>query len=279
MKIHNLIAKISSKKLIVYPLVIVLMGVFLLPKTAYLSTVDANIIIKLTNKERNSQNLNTLESNDILAKAAYAKGEALFKNQTFSHNIDDKKFSAWVKEAGYEYSFVGENLAIDFVTSEGVIKAWLASPTHRKNLLNEKFNEIGVAVLEGKFQGETTTIVVQIFGTPLNYELATANNSEVLKLKNSDNVLSEFKIEDENLLTNVENNSSTTTVLKSNNTLTNSDNYLAVLNVKPAQAAWENSSPKTNLISNLVYLFLITIFSILAMLAHHKTLLLKNKNI
>lgn len=279
MKIHNLVAKISSKKLIVYPLVIVLMGVFLLPKTAYLSTVDANIIIKLTNKERNSQNLNTLESNDILAKAAYAKGEALFKNQTFSHNIDDKKFSTWVKEAGYEYSFVGENLAIDFVTSEGVIKAWLASPTHRKNLLNEKFNEIGVAVLEGKFQGETTTIVVQIFGTPLNYELAAANNSEVLNLKNSDNVLSEFKIEDENLLTNVENNSSTTTVLKSNHTLTNSENYLAVLNVKPAQAAWENSSPKTNLISNLIYLFLITIFSILAMLAHHKTLLLKNKNI
>lgn len=279
MKIHNLVAKISSKKLIVYPLVIVLMGVFLLPKTAYLSTVDANNIIKLTNKERNSQKLNTLESNDILAKAAYAKGEALFKNQTFSHTIDDKKFSTWVKEAGYEYSFVGENLAIDFVSSEGVIKAWLDSPTHRKNLLNEKFNEIGVAVLEGKFQGETTTIVVQIFGTPLNYELATANSSEVLKLKNSDNVLSEFKIEDENLLTNVENNSSTTTVLKSNHTLANSENYLTVLNVKPAQAAWENSSPKTNLISNLIYLFLITIFSILAMLAHHKTLLLKNKNI
>ena len=279
MKIHNLVAKISSKKLIVYPLVIVLMGVFLLPKTAYLSTVDANNIIKLTNKERNGHNLNTLESNDILAKAAYAKGEALFKNQTFSHTIDDKKFSAWVKEAGYGYSFVGENLAIDFVSSEGVIKAWLDSPTHRKNLLNEKFSEIGVAVLEGKFQGETTTIVVQIFGTPLNYELATANNSEVLKLKNSDNVLSEFKIEDENLLTNVENNSSTTTVLKSNHTLSNSENYLTVLNVKPAQAAWENSSPKTNLISNLVYLFLITIFSILAMLAHHKTLLLKNKNI
>jgi len=61
---------------------------------------------------------------------------------------------------------VGENLAIDFSSSQGVMEAWDNSPLHKKNLLSPYYQEIGVADVSGKFQGQDTTVVVQIFGAP-----------------------------------------------------------------------------------------------------------------
>jgi hypothetical protein len=148
-------------------LIVIMIGVFLLPKTAYLSTITPEKIIEATNKERNKASLSALISNPLLEKAALAKAEAILDSQNFDHEIGGRRFSAWVKDSGYQYSIVGENLAIDFVTSEGVLKAWLNSPDHKKNIYNEEYQEIGVAVIEGNFQGQGTIVVAQIFGTPL----------------------------------------------------------------------------------------------------------------
>ncbi len=174
------------KKWFCYSLSVILIGIFLLPNTAYYSSITEEKIIELTNQERVSKKLNTITANQLLAKAAYEKGQAILEAQNFQHNINGKKFSVWVKDAGYQYSYVGENLAIDFITSEGVIKAWLDSPTHKKNILNEKFSEIGVAIIEGEFQGNNTTLVVQIFGSPLNINsIAKKSNNSFLALNSS----------------------------------------------------------------------------------------------
>lgn len=147
-------------------LFIILIGIFLCPKTAYLSTITSENIIEFTNQERVKNNLNILTFNSALEQAAKAKAQAILESEQFQHNIGERKFSDWIKEAGYKYSYVGENLAIDFVTSEGVINAWLNSPAHKKNILNSYYDEIGVAIDEGMFDGQNTIIVVQIFGTP-----------------------------------------------------------------------------------------------------------------
>jgi len=47
-----------------------------------------------------------------------------------------------------------------------VQKAWLNSPTHRSNIMNNKFTEIGIATAVGTYKGRKTTFVVQMFGTP-----------------------------------------------------------------------------------------------------------------
>lgn len=143
-----------------------LVGIFLLPNLAYLSSITPEDIIALTNQERVEDGLNALTANQLLTQAAIAKGKAILDSQTFKHNIDNKKFSSWVRDAGYNYSYVGENLAIDFVTSQGVMDAWNNSPLHRKNLLSPYYQEIGIAAIDGKFQGQDTTVVVQIFGSP-----------------------------------------------------------------------------------------------------------------
>lgn len=147
-------------------LLVFLVGIFLLPQIAYFSSITPERIIELTNQERSKNGLPKLTANQLLTKAANAKGLDILKTQTFKHEIDGKKFSSWIKEANYKYSYAGENLAIDFLTSEGAIKAWMASQTHRDNILNNNFTEIGVAIVEGDFNGQKSIIIVESFGNP-----------------------------------------------------------------------------------------------------------------
>ncbi|MBI2458996.1 MAG: hypothetical protein HYV53_00395 [Parcubacteria group bacterium] len=143
-----------------------LIGIFLWPHLAHLSAITPEEIIALTNQEREIAGLNTLSANQLLAQAAIAKGKAILESQTFKHNLNNKKFSSWIRDTGYNYSYAGENLAIDFATSQTVVQAWKNSPTHKKNLLSPYYQEIGVSAIDGKFQGQDTTVVVQIFGSP-----------------------------------------------------------------------------------------------------------------
>lgn len=169
-------------------LLVILAGIFLLPQIGYLSSITTEKLIELTNQERNNAGINSLTANQLLTKAAMEKSQSILDSQTFKHNIGDEKFSSWIKRAGYEYSYVGENLAIDFVTSEGIIKAWRDSPLHKNNLLNPNFKEIGVAVTNGNFQGENTTLVVQIFGAPPR----TSTPPQVVKNYNNLSLLKNF---------------------------------------------------------------------------------------
>lgn len=156
-----------DKNLVLNSLLVVLIGIFLLQNKAIASPVTNEMIIDLSNKERMQAGITSLVQNERLNQAAQGKAEDLLKAQIFEHNIGGKKFSAWVLEKDYNYSYVGENLAIDFITSEGIIKAWISSEDHKKNLLSSNYKEIGVAVLEGTFQGQNTILVVQIFGAQL----------------------------------------------------------------------------------------------------------------
>ena len=133
---------------------------------AYASEVTAGKIIDLTNQERMKYNLLELSANPALTQAAQQKAEAIFASQQFSHNFGAKKFSQWIKEQGYQYAIVGENLAINFTASEPLLNAWLASPTHKKNILHQDYREIGVAVKTADWRGEQATLVVELFGAP-----------------------------------------------------------------------------------------------------------------
>ena len=68
---------------------------------------------------------------------------------------------------GYKYHYAGENLARDFSDPVSAVNAWMASPSHKENMLSSKYQEIGVAVVEGDLAGVDTTIIVQFFGTNL----------------------------------------------------------------------------------------------------------------
>lgn len=130
-------------------------------------------LVKLTNQEREKQGLPALTENSTLDQAAQLKAVDMLSKDYWAHVAPDGVTPwYWFEKTGYTYVMAGENLAKDFNTSAGVVRGWLNSPTHRDNLLNKNFTEIGMAVVNGKLQGEETTLVVQLFGTPIPTQLA-----------------------------------------------------------------------------------------------------------
>lgn len=129
-------------------------------------TVDEQYLLTLINKERSARGLSDLTYNSKLASAARAKAADMIENGYFDHNSPDGK-TPWtfIKGAGYSYTKAGENLAIDFDKTAGPVPAWMASPTHKANILKEDYKEAGIAELKGMYQGRMTTVVVQTFGT------------------------------------------------------------------------------------------------------------------
>jgi len=132
----------------------------------YSSQITPEKIIELTNQERTGLGLEKLRTNSLLNEAAQRKAADMFTFDYWSHNSPTGKDPwSFFKEVGYNYYYAGENLARDFASAEGVVAAWMASPTHKDNLINSRYQEIGVAVVEGQLGGLQTTLVVQLFGT------------------------------------------------------------------------------------------------------------------
>ncbi len=137
----------------------------------YSSAVTPANIIQLTNDARASVGLAPVALNGTLTAAAQAKADDILARQYFAHvDPDGKQAWDWIHGAGYVYKYAGENLAIYFKDAESVTAGWLASATHKANLLGEQFNEIGVGVAHGVFDGYDTAVVVQFFGTPRGVE-------------------------------------------------------------------------------------------------------------
>jgi hypothetical protein len=139
-------------------------GLLGIPQAMASSITPANII-QLTNQQRASMGLNTLNSNAKLAAAAQAKANNMFEVQYWDH-FGPNGESPWmfISQAGYAYVYAGENLAKGFRTAEGVHEAWMASPTHKANIISPNYKDIGVAVVQGTLLGTDTILVVQMFG-------------------------------------------------------------------------------------------------------------------
>jgi len=132
----------------------------------YASNISPERIIELTNEKRSAQGLSPVKHNALLSEAARRKAGDMFAFNYWAH-VSPSGRDPWsyFKEAGYRYVYAGENLARDFKDPESVVQAWVNSPSHRDNLLNNKYQEIGVAVVDGTLQGMETTLVVQLFGS------------------------------------------------------------------------------------------------------------------
>ncbi len=153
--------------LILLKLLVLVVTVALPARSLLSSAITAANIVDLTNAARRSLGIAELRANPVLSQAATAKAEDMVLDQYFAHNSPDGKTPwSWIKGAGYDYRYAGENLAVHFTTAEGVTEGWLASPTHRENIASAKFTEVGIGIARGTYQGVDSTFVVQMFGTP-----------------------------------------------------------------------------------------------------------------
>lgn len=131
------------------------------------STILPAIVADATNAARADEGRAPLTRDPVLDEAARLKAEDMATNEYFAHwSPTGVSPWHWFQEAGYTYKNAGENLAVHFTDSNEVVEAWLDSPTHRENIMDERFTDIGIGTAKGRYQGYDTVFVVQMFGTP-----------------------------------------------------------------------------------------------------------------
>ncbi len=131
------------------------------------ASFGAGDVIALINQARIASGLTALTENKKLDIAATGKVEDMFSGQYFAHFAPNGA-SPWdfFKRAEYSYAAAGENLALDFISADEAHAAFMNSPTHRANILNKNYAEIGVAVRQGDYQGHSAIMIAQYFGKP-----------------------------------------------------------------------------------------------------------------
>lgn len=130
-------------------------------------TVLPAVVVDLTNDARHDLAEPTLKRSALLDQAATLKAQHMADHVYFAHYSPTGESPwYWFDKVGYQFVHAGENLAIHFTDSTAVVDAWLQSPAHRANIVNENYTEIGVGTAKGMYEGYETVYVVQLFGTP-----------------------------------------------------------------------------------------------------------------
>lgn len=155
------------------------------PSFSNLAAVLPAILAAETNEYRVENAVTPLQENVLLSEAATLKAQDMAKRGYFSHiDPDGDKPWKWISKTGYQYTYAGENLAIDFIDSKDVTDAWIASRTHRSNLVNSNFTQFGIGVANGIFENKPTTFVVQFFATPAEANIKTVTPTKTPKISN-----------------------------------------------------------------------------------------------
>jgi hypothetical protein len=133
----------------------------------YASNIEVVQVVTQTNSLRSKSGLKKLTYSNQLSQAAVSKAQNMFTDNYWAHT-SPSGLEPWdfIKSAGYVYKIAGENLARDFDSTSPMMNAWMNSTTHRANIMNPKYEEIGIAVVDGLLNGVETTLVVQMFGSP-----------------------------------------------------------------------------------------------------------------
>lgn len=139
---------------------------------AYATEMSASGLLASTNQERANNGLAALTLNPQLNSSAQSKANDMVARDYWAHNTPDGQ-EPWIffDAAGYQYQKAGENLAYGFATSSATVTGWMNSPSHRANMLDSGYTEVGFGFTNGpNFVGTgNETIVVAHYAKPLNY--------------------------------------------------------------------------------------------------------------
>lgn len=113
----------------------------------------AETVLSLINEERKAQGITPLQIDDLLNSTAQTKATDMVKNNYFSHESPTygSPFEM-MQNAGITYRTAGENIAGN-PSVENAVKSWLASESHKQNLLSNAYNYIGIGIEESPAYG------------------------------------------------------------------------------------------------------------------------------
>jgi uncharacterized protein YkwD len=126
---------------------------------------DEQAVLDLTNQERAKQKLEPLKPNPILFRVARDHSANMAKKRELKHDLDDKTPGQRVKDAGYVYQEMAENIASGMPLSpKDALELWMKSEQHKANILKEAVTEIGIGLARND-KGEV--YFTQVFAAPL----------------------------------------------------------------------------------------------------------------
>lgn len=127
-------------------------------------------LLKATNDNRAVAKQAPLTIDPKLTAAAQAKANDLVARDYWAHNSPSGKTPwAFISETGYQYQLAGENLAYGFNSADDAVVGWMNSDSHRANIMNDKYTNVGFGVASSpnyQGQGEQTVIVAE-YGRPV----------------------------------------------------------------------------------------------------------------
>lgn len=126
--------------------------------------VEVDTISTLVNEQRTTNGLQPVTRSAVLDKSAQAKCDDMVTNDYWSHDSPTGK-TPWtfIDASGYKYLNAGENLAEGYFNSEDLVTGWMKSPSHRENILEDEFNEVGYAMCKypATSKHANATLIVQ----------------------------------------------------------------------------------------------------------------------
>ena len=128
----------------------VLFALMTVPMVASAQPIDgAERVLQLVNAERAAHGCAPLKLSDQLTEAARRESRHMATQHFFSHTEPDGTTPGMrVKDTGYVYQMVGENIVADTDNADDAVDDWMNSPGHRANILTCAFKETGIAVYE-----------------------------------------------------------------------------------------------------------------------------------
>ena len=125
------------------------------------------------NKIRRDRGLRAFCVDPKLTRAAEAHSQDMLARNYFNHNTKGNglTFDQSIEREGYNYRTAGENIAWgsgSLGNPSSIMRGWMKSDGHRKNILNKGFREVGIGAAEGTYQGYSNAAVYTVdFGTKL----------------------------------------------------------------------------------------------------------------
>jgi uncharacterized protein YkwD len=140
------------------------------------ATEDARALVVEINRIRRAHKLRVLRVSPQLTRAGTEHAKALALAGLFTHAWPGgTPFSAWIRRYYSPFRFrvwsTGENLVwrSPDLTARDAVQMWLASPPHRRNLLNASWRELGLGVVRaqaapGAYGGSDVELAAAEFG-------------------------------------------------------------------------------------------------------------------
>jgi uncharacterized protein YkwD len=139
-------------------------------------------VFDLLNEARTTRSIDALTYNDKLDQAAEAHAVWMAENQTMSHEgKGGSKPADRVNDTGYSWRTAGENIAMGYNSPTAVMDGWMHSKGHRRNILSDSYEEVGIAAARGK---NNRIYWVQVFAAP-----AGAANAAMIKEMSESGIL------------------------------------------------------------------------------------------